>query len=158
MTDALGRVTTYAYDADSRLVGETWHDPGGSVSDVLTYTYDNDGNQLTAQDVSGTYTMTYDALDRVVSTEDPFGLTVTNTYDADGNRVQTQDSLGGVTTYIYDAANELTSEQFGGTGQTPLRIDMTYDGRRPAGDRDPLQRPGRDSGRRQVGRHLQRRR
>ena len=128
-TDALGRVTTYAYDADSRLVGETWHAAGGAVTDVFAYTYDADGNQLTAQDVSGTYTMTYDALDRVISTEDPFGLTLTYTYDADGNRILTQDSLGGVTTYVYDADNELTSEQFGGTGQVPLRIDMTYDGR-----------------------------
>ena len=128
-TDPLGRVTTYAYDADSRLVGETWHAPGGAVSDVFTYTYDNIGNQLTATDSAGTYTMTYDALDRVVSVTDPLGLTLTYTYDADGNRILTQDSLGGVTTYIYDAANELTSEQFGGTGQTPLRIDMTYDAR-----------------------------
>ena len=76
--------------------------------------------------------MTYDALDRVITTEDPFGLTLTYTYDADGNRIEVQDSLGGVTTYIYDADNELISEQFGGAGQTPLRIDMTYDGRRRA--------------------------
>ena len=71
--------------------------------------------------------MTYDALNRVTSVEDPFGLTLNYTYDADGNRTEVQDSLGGVTTYVYDADNELTSEQFGGTGQTPLRIDMTYD-------------------------------
>ena len=71
--------------------------------------------------------MTYDALNRVITTEDPFGLTLTYTYDADGNRIETQDSLGGVTTYVYDADNELISEQFGGAGQTPLRIDMTYD-------------------------------
>ena len=71
--------------------------------------------------------MTYDALNRVITTEDPFGLTLTYTYDADGNRTEIQDSLGGVTTYVYDADNELISEQFGGTGQTPLRIDMTYD-------------------------------
>ena len=32
-----------------------------------------------------------------------------------------------MTTYLYDADNELISEQFGGTGQAPLRIDMTYD-------------------------------
>ena len=54
-------------------------------------------------------------------------MTLTYTYDADGNRIETQDSLGGVTTYLYDADNELVSEQFGGTGQTPLRIDLTYD-------------------------------
>ena len=33
-----------------------------------------------------------------------------------------------MTNYFYDADNELTSEQFGGSGQTPLRIDLTYDG------------------------------
>jgi len=77
--------------------------------------------------VNGAYTMTYDALDRVITTEDPFGLVLTYTYDADSNRTLVQDSLGGVTTYVYDADHELTSEQFGGPSQTPLRIDMTYD-------------------------------
>jgi RHS repeat-associated protein len=70
--------------------------------------------------------MTYDALKRLITVQNPFGLMLTYTYDAVGNRTQMQDSLGGVTTYIYDADNELTSEQFGGSGQTPLRIDMTY--------------------------------
>ncbi len=32
-----------------------------------------------------------------------------------------------MTTYTYDADNELTGEQFGGTGQVPLAISMTYD-------------------------------
>ena len=54
---------------------------------------------------------------------------LTYTYDAAGNRTQVQDSLGGVTTYVYDADHELTSEQFGGAGQTPLRLDLTYDAR-----------------------------
>jgi RHS repeat-associated protein len=128
-TDALGRVTTFAYDADGRLVGKTWHDSGGAVSDVFTYTYDADGDQLTATDSSGTYTMTYDAMDRLSSSEDLFGLTRTYAYDANGNRIETRDSLGGVTTYVYDADDELVSEQFGGTGQVPLRIDLSYDGR-----------------------------
>ena len=43
-----------------------------------------------------------------------------------------EDSFGGVLTSIYDAVNRLTSRQFGGTGQTPLRIDLTYT------DRDQL--------------------
>ena len=111
-------------------MGETWYSgsiSSGNVTNIATYTYDADGNMLTAQNFAGTYTMTYDALNRLVMTVDPFGLTLTYTYDADGNRTQTQDSLGGVTTYLYDADNELVSEQFGGTGQVPLRIDMTYD-------------------------------
>ena len=125
--DALGRTTTSFYDADGRLMSETWEDAHATVTNVESYTYDADGNLLTAGDSSGTYTMTYDALKRVITTEDPFGLTLTYTYDADGNRTQVQDSLGGATTYVYDADNELTSEQFGGTGQVPLRIDMSYD-------------------------------
>ncbi len=43
-----------------------------------------------------------------------------------GNRTLLQDYLGGTTTSVYDAANRLTSRQFGGTGQTPLRIDIGY--------------------------------
>ncbi len=126
--DALGRSTTSLYDADDRLVGQTWYDSHGDVTNIETYTYDADGNVLTADNSSGDYTMTYDPLNRVISVEDPFGLTLNYTYDADGNRTEVQDSLGGVTTYLYDSDNELISEQFSGSGQVPLRIDMTYDG------------------------------
>jgi YD repeat-containing protein len=34
-----------------------------------------------------------------------------------------------VTSSIYDAANNLTSRQFGGSGQTPLRVDLAYTAR-----------------------------
>ena len=60
------------------------------MTNIETYTYDADGNVLTAANVSGTYTMTYDALNRVITTEDPFGLTLTYTYDADGNRTRSR--------------------------------------------------------------------
>jgi RHS repeat-associated protein len=126
--DPLGRAITYLYDADGRLTGETWYDSSSNVTNIETYTYDAVGNELTAQNASGTYTMTYDADDRMITMVDPFGLSVIYTYDADGNRTLMQDSLGGVTTYVYDADSELISEQFGGAGQTPLRIDITYDG------------------------------
>jgi hypothetical protein len=54
------------------------------------------------------------------------------------------DSLGGVQTSVYDAANRLTSRQFGGTGQMPLREDFTYTARAcfPAGT--PLLTPEGD--------------
>jgi YD repeat-containing protein len=61
--------------------------------------------------------------------QDVWGLTLTFTYDAVGNRTRVDDSLGGVETSVYDAANRLTSRQFGGTGQTPLREDFTYTAR-----------------------------
>jgi len=128
-TDPLGQTIKDAYDADGRLVSETWYDSSNTLVNTQTYTYDADGNLLTAQDSGGLYTMTYDALDRVITDEDPFGMTLAYTYDAAGNRTLVQDSLGGVTTYVYDADHELTSEVFGGAGQTPLRVDMTYDSR-----------------------------
>jgi RHS repeat-associated protein len=102
---------------------------GVTVNNLLTYTYDENNNLLTAADSHGAYTMTYDAVNRMHSQQEPFGLALTFTYDATDNRTQVQDSLGGVTTSVYDAANRLTSRQFGGTGQTPLRIDLTYTAR-----------------------------
>ena len=59
-------------------------------------------------------------------------LTLTYSYDAADNRTLVQDSLGGVTTSTYDAADRLTQRAFGGSGQTPLRMDVTWT------DRDQL--------------------
>ena len=48
------------------------------------------------------------------------------TYDAAGERTVVDDNFGGVTTNVYDADGNLTQQLFGGTGQTPMRIDLTY--------------------------------
>src|SRR5262249_9336816 len=63
---------------------------------------------------------------RVLTQNDPFNLTLTFGYDAANNRTSVTDSLGGQLTSVLDAGNRLTSRQFGGTGQTPLRIDLTW--------------------------------
>ncbi len=47
-------------------------------------------------------------------------------YDAANNRTLVQDSFGATTTRTYDVLNRVTTMQFGGTGQTPLREDFTY--------------------------------
>jgi RHS repeat-associated protein len=124
-TDRLGRVRNLAYDAGDHQTGETWL-AGGSTVNTLTYTYDPSDNLLTAASDSGAYTLTYDALDRAATEQQPFGLALTFSYDAASNRTQVQDSLGGTLTLVYDAADRLSSRQFGGTGQTPLRFDLTY--------------------------------
>ena len=102
---------------------------GGSTVNTLTFTYDANGNLLTAANGNGTYTLTYDALDREATVKEPFDLTLTFTYDAVGNRTKVEDSFGGVQTSTYDAANRLDEREFGGSGQTPLRIDQTYTAR-----------------------------
>ena len=45
-TDPNGRLITYVYDGD-QLSTETWFTAGGSVADVLSFTYDDAGNTLT---------------------------------------------------------------------------------------------------------------
>src|SRR5262249_53670008 len=125
-TDRLGRRRNYSYDAGSRLTGATWLTAGGATADTFTYTYDANNNQLTAANTAGAYTLTYDALDRVKTTQQPFGFGQTFSYDAAGNRTLVQDSLGATTTSVYDAVNRLTSRQLGGTGQSQMREDFTY--------------------------------
>jgi YD repeat-containing protein len=115
-TDRLGRRRDFTYDGANRQTGEVWKDAGGATVNTLTFTYDADNNQLTAADQNGTYTFTFDALDRVGTQRGPFGLTLTYGYDAVSNRTSEADSLGGRTTSTYNAANLLTSRQFTGSG------------------------------------------
>ncbi len=129
VTDRDSRLDTYAYDALGRQTGVTWKSSGGTVSDVQTFTYDAAGNELTAANHGGAYTMAYDALGRETSVQEPYGQALTYGYDAADNQTSVQDSLGGVTTYVYDQLYRLTSVQFGGTGQTTLREDLTYTAR-----------------------------
>ena len=125
--DALGQALTYAYDAAGRLTGSSWKAAGGAVVNVQTFTYDAVSNNLTAADYFGAYTNSYDAQNRLTAQTDPFGVTLTYSYDAGNRQTTVQDSLNGVTTSVYDAAGRLTTREFGGSGQTPLRMDLSYD-------------------------------
>ncbi len=69
----------------------------------------------------GTVTYSNDLLGRVTAATDVFGLT---------NRVtEVDDSKGGVLTNVYDNADRLTTREFGGTGQTQARVDLSYSNR-----------------------------
>lgn len=128
ITDRDGRQRDFAYDADNRLLTDSWFNSSIAAVNTLTYSYDQNGNLLTAGDSHGTYTMTYDALDRVATQQDIHNLGLSFSYDAVGNRVGVADSLGGFTTSVYDAANRLSSRRFN-DGTTQLRIDFTYTAR-----------------------------
>jgi RHS repeat-associated protein len=129
-TDRRARLRTFTYDALDRQKGETWLTAaGGSTVNTLTFTYDAAGNLKTAANTASTYTFTYDKLNRRLSEQQPFGLSLTFTYDATDNRTRVEDSLGGVTTSVYDDANRLTQREFGGTGQTPLRVELAWTNR-----------------------------
>src|SRR5262249_26219371 len=104
----------------------TWRDAGGAGVNLLSHSYDANGNELTAADYRGAYTYTYDKLDPVRGAQDLFRLTPTSTHDAARNPTPPQDSTGGTTTTGYNAAGRLTSRLFGGAGLTPLRFDTSY--------------------------------
>jgi len=124
-TDRDGRVRTFSYDADQRKTGETWVVSGSTVN-TLTFSYDGVGNMLTAANNISTYTMTFDADNRVTVVNEPFAGTLTFSYDNVGNRTGVQDAYNStITTSVYDAANQLTTRDFT-DGTNPTRIDLTY--------------------------------
>jgi YD repeat-containing protein len=121
-TDRLTRRKDYTYDNADRLTLETWINAGSGTAQLLTYSYDNADNLLTAANAAGTTTLAYDSIDRVTKVQEPFAVTLTYVYDAASNRTVVQDNFGGFLTSTYDAANRLTSRQSnGGTGSARAR-------------------------------------
>jgi RHS repeat-associated protein len=125
-TDRFGRRKDFTYDTDNRLSNEVWVASGGATTNRVTFTYNENGQILTAKDNAGNITYTYDELGRLSTQNDVWNTTLTFSYDAADRQTKIQDSFAGVLTSVYDNANRLTSRQFGGVGQTPLRLDLEY--------------------------------
>jgi RHS repeat-associated protein len=121
VTDALGRVLSYAYDGLGRTTTVTQPDPDGSgllAAPVTSYGYDNIGNVTSMTDPRGNITLyAYDNLHRVttVTEADPDDAgpqsppVTTFSYDAAGQLLATTDPLGRVTGYAYDRLGRTTS-------------------------------------------------
>ncbi len=134
-----GTFTTYAYDADSEIVGIVTHAPDGTVLDQLLYTYDNAGRPISMTTLSGTFTYGYDADSQLTTVQEPDGTLIKYDYDAVGNRVSvttngaaaayaTNDvdeyTSGGNTTFTYDNAGNLIT-QSGPDGTTKYSYDVS---------------------------------
>ncbi len=153
--DALDRLTTVnqggqrvtlAYDANSRLVGQTlgdgvlmqvgyddagrtvnmaYRNAGGALLDQLTYAYDAAGNRTQVKHADGDLiAYTYDAANRLTGEQRTGALAYNQTfvYDGAGNRTQSVQD-GTTTTYQYNDLNQLTQTS-GGINQT-----LAYDAR-----------------------------
>ncbi|MFH5806179.1 hypothetical protein ACG2DA_19165, partial [Alienimonas sp. DA493] len=117
--DALGNVSTLAYDAGGNLLSS--RDPSGVGVD---YTPDARGRDVTVTDTAGIATSTvYDAVGRVVSHTDGEGETATAAFDARGRRTQATDRLGHVTSFDYDLAGNLLSLTDAENGVTAFAYD-----------------------------------
>ena len=105
-TDALSRVTSWAYDAINRPVSRTL--PLGQNE---TYAYDAVGNRTSHTDFNGaTHTFNYDANNDWLTTENwADGNSINYSYNAIGQRTAATDA-NGTFSYSYDNRDRLTSE------------------------------------------------
>lgn len=101
-TDRNGNIVNYIYDIHNRLISEKV----GAIS--ISFAYDNNGNQLTMTDGTGTTVRTYDELNRVTSKNAPSIGKETYVYDivkgmANGftEEIDT-DPKGNIVTKLYD--------------------------------------------------------
>src|SRR5207247_5725040 len=90
----------------------------------LTFTFDAAGNELTARDSHGAYTMTYDAVHQVTGVQDLWCKRLTFTWDAVGNRTKVEDSAGGTTDSRFDALGNLTYRSKEHTSELQSRVDL----------------------------------
>jgi len=129
VTDRNGRSQTLGYDNADRVTSDVWRSSGGAIVDTLGYTRDPNGNVTLATDNAGGYSRTIDALDRVSSETDPFGLTLTEGYNNANDRTSVTDSLGGTVSSVFDAANRMTTESLITGGATQLTMTLGYSNR-----------------------------
>ncbi|MCZ7570272.1 MAG: hypothetical protein M5U01_17040 [Ardenticatenaceae bacterium] len=120
MTNPLGVITAFEYDALSRVVSEI-QDVGG-LNRTLASAYDAAGNLRRVTDERGVTTrFVYDALGRQTTiTADVGGLNqaISFAYDSHSNLRRVTDPRGVVTSLEYDALNRVTLERLddGGLG------------------------------------------
>lgn len=149
VTDPLGNVTSYAYDAKGNRTGST--DANGNVT---TFEYDDQGHLVKTIDAMGFVTIfeyggagctscgggagklrsltdavgnttawQYDLLGRLTRETDPLAKATAYNYDAVGNLLTRTDARGIVTAFSYDPLRRLTGKSYtGGGGES-----YTYD-------------------------------
>ncbi len=106
VTNALGKTTSYGYDAVGNLLRVT--DP--TNSNAITNTYDIRGNKLTSSDPDmGAWSYRYDALGELLGQTDAKGQSSSLSYDPLG-RVTEEDEPDVTSTWTYDTATHGVGE------------------------------------------------
>jgi YD repeat-containing protein len=103
-----GISTTYGYDSDKNITRLVSKKANGKTLDSYSYTYDNNGNQLTKKENGKTTTYAYDKLNRLARENETI-----YTYDNARNRLSKSAGTENVS-YSYDQRNMLTQESKNG--------------------------------------------
>ncbi|MDZ4387537.1 MAG: hypothetical protein U0998_10160, partial [Moraxellaceae bacterium] len=110
VTDASG-TTTFSYDTTNRRTDVT-----NGLGQVWSYHYDAAGQLIQVQtpSVTGSGRLSthyaYDSQGNVTSITDGLGNTVTYEYDSRGNRTRERDALGNTVRRTYNSNNQLSNE------------------------------------------------
>ena len=152
VTDALGHQTQMAYDADGNQVSVTdatnrvvdytstpagdlasvVRGPGTAAEQTLSYTYWPDGNVKTwSYSPEATWSLSWDAQDRLSQEVDPDGHVTTHAYDEDGRETSVTAGAGSpeasTTTYTYDANGRPASTTVAAGTAGALTTTTAYD-------------------------------
>ncbi len=100
--DGNGTTIAFSYDKLDRLTKVTYN--SGSA---ISYVYNDDGDQTSIADNTGTTTLSYDKDNRLLTKTLPNSAQLTVSYDPVGN-VSTYTDSGGTINYVYDNANRVT--------------------------------------------------
>ncbi|MEV0582658.1 LamG-like jellyroll fold domain-containing protein [Nonomuraea sp. NPDC050310] len=134
-----GVTTSFTYDKLGRILTQTSPGIKNEISDVThtaktTFTYDADGNKLTATlaDTTGSdpdrvTTYTYDTSGRLDTVTGPEGGQVTQTYNTLGQVVTTKDARGTVLQYGYSKRGEKITTTLKGWTGSPVAPQAAQD-------------------------------
>ena len=131
-TDRLGRVTTYAYDADRNLTGVTEALTSGGTRTTNYHYYEN-GTLKDITDANGNVThwdidVESRPTDKVYAYGTAGAKTETFAYENKNGRLHSvTDALGQVKTYAYDVDDELTSITYTSAVNPTPTVTFTYD-------------------------------
>ncbi len=130
VTDALGKVKDYVYDAYGRLSQVKEYNSTSTYT--TTYTWDHNNNLTKITDALGNVrNITYDGLGRRITLEDLHNPSDTSfgswsfTYDLAGNLATTTNPKGQIIGYSYDSLNRPLTENY--TGQAGTEVTYSYD-------------------------------
>lgn len=126
VTDGNSHTTTLGYDANHNLNAITPPAAGTTLGTALAATSITSDALSRAHIVTngkGTFTYTFDNLDRATRVDASDGSWFKLTYDDDGNITKREDNAGNVTSYAYDPLNRRLAEGFPGS----VTNTYTYD-------------------------------